>query len=91
MSDSAHHRTFEVLTADPVWSRRKPRHRLDEEKAQHVTQAFSPGANVSASASFEGLDAPMRGRVTSGRPISHSRRPTRRLWREGLVEQHMLA
>ena len=57
MSDGVnHHRTFEVLTAEPVRSRRKPRHRSDEEKARLVAEAFSPGANVSAIARSEGLD-----------------------------------
>jgi len=57
MRDSVnHHRTFEVLTAEPVRSRRKPRHRSDEEKARLVAEAFSPGGNVSAIARLEGLD-----------------------------------
>ncbi|QND62032.1 MAG: transposase [Mesorhizobium sp.] len=57
MSDSmSHHRTFEILTAEPVPSRRKPRHRSDEEKARLVAEAFSPGGNVSAVARSEGLD-----------------------------------
>ncbi|THK33591.1 transposase [Ensifer sp. MPMI2T] len=57
MSDSVnHHRTFEVLTAEPVQSRRKPRHWTDEEKAQLVADALSPGANVSAIARSRGLD-----------------------------------
>ncbi|PND18644.1 IS66 family insertion sequence hypothetical protein [Ensifer sp. MMN_5] len=57
MSDSVnHHRTFEVLTAEPVRSRRKPRHWSDEEKAKLVAEALSPGANVSAIARSQGLD-----------------------------------
>lgn len=52
----SHHRTFEILTAEPVPSRRKPRHRSDEEKARLVAEAFSPGGNVSAVARSEGLD-----------------------------------
>jgi transposase len=57
MSDSVnHHRTFEVLTAEPVRSRRKPRLRSDEDKARLVAGAFSPGGNVSATARSEGLD-----------------------------------
>ena len=57
MSDSVnHHRTFEILTAEPVPSRRKPRHRSDEEKARLVAEAFSPRRNVSAVARSEGLD-----------------------------------
>jgi transposase len=57
MSDSVnHHRTFEVLTAEPVQSRRKPRHWTDEEKARLGAKALSPGANVSAIARSQGLD-----------------------------------
>src|SRR3546814_19739988 len=57
MSDSmSHHRTFEILTAEPVPSRRKPRHRSEEEKARLVAEAFSPGSSVSALARSEGLD-----------------------------------
>jgi transposase len=57
MSDSkSHPRTFEILTAEPVPSRRKPRHRSEEEKARLVAEAFSPGGNVSAVARSEGLD-----------------------------------
>jgi transposase len=57
VSDSVnHHRTFEILTAEPVPSRRKPRHRSDEEKARLVAEAFSPRGNVSAVARSEGLD-----------------------------------
>jgi transposase len=57
MSDSVnHHRTFEVLTAEPVQSRGKPRHWTDEEKARLVAEALSPGANVSAIARSQGLD-----------------------------------
>lgn len=50
----SHHRTFEILTAEPVPSRRKPRHRSDEEKARLVAEAFSPGGNVSVVARSEG-------------------------------------
>src|SRR5690606_6515378 len=46
----SHHRTFAILTAEPVPPRRKPRHRSDKEKAQLVAEAFSPGGNVSACA-----------------------------------------
>lgn len=57
MSDSkSHPRIFEILTAEPVPSRRKPRHRTEEEKARLVAEAFSPGGNVSAVARSEGLD-----------------------------------
>ncbi len=52
----SHHRTFEILTAEPVPSRRKPRHRSEDEKARLVAEAFSPGGNVSAVARSEGLD-----------------------------------
>ncbi|QPB24747.1 transposase [Rhizobium sp. 007] len=57
MSDSVNqHRTFEVLTAEPVQSRRKPRHWSDEDKARLVAEALSPGANISAIARSQGLD-----------------------------------
>ncbi|GLR45968.1 hypothetical protein GCM10007880_64860 [Mesorhizobium amorphae] len=57
MSDSVnHHGTFEVLTAEPLQSRRKPRHWSDEDKARLVAEALSPGANVSAIARSHGLD-----------------------------------
>ena len=57
MSDSVNqHRTFEVLTAEPMRSRRKLRHWPDEEKARLVAEAFSPGSSVSALARSHGLD-----------------------------------
>ncbi|MBB4320483.1 transposase [Agrobacterium tumefaciens] len=57
MSDSVNHpRTFEVLTADPVRRRRKPRAWSDDEKARIVAATLRPGANVSAVARSEGLD-----------------------------------
>ncbi|KAB0455418.1 transposase [Agrobacterium radiobacter] len=57
MSDSVNHpRTFEVLTAEPVRRRRKPRAWSDDEKARIVAATLRPGANVSAVARSEGLD-----------------------------------
>ncbi|MBD9453541.1 MULTISPECIES: transposase [unclassified Rhizobium] len=57
MSDSVNHpRTFEVLTAEPVRRRRKPREWSDDEKARILAMALQPGANVSAVARSEGLD-----------------------------------
>lgn len=57
MSDSVNHpRTFEVLTAEPVRSRRKPRDWSDDDKARIVAATLQPGANVSAVARSEGLD-----------------------------------
>ena len=57
MSDSVNqHRTFEILTAEPVQSRRKPRRWSDEEKARLVAEALAPGANVSAIARSQRLD-----------------------------------
>ncbi|OEC99624.1 MULTISPECIES: transposase [unclassified Rhizobium] len=57
MSDSVNHpRTFEVLTAEPVRRRRKPRDWSDDEKARIVAATLQPGANVSAIARSEGLD-----------------------------------
>ncbi|WP_244446947.1 transposase, partial [Rhizobium sp. YS-1r] len=57
MSDSVNHpRTFEILTAEPVRRRRKPRAWSDDEKARIVAATLQPGANVSAVARSEGLD-----------------------------------
>jgi transposase len=57
MSDSVNHpRTFEVLTAEPVRRRRKPREWSDDEKARIIAATLQPGANVSAIARSEGLD-----------------------------------
>lgn len=57
MRDSVnHHRTFEILTAEPVRSRRKPRDWPDEEKARLVSETLLPGSNVSAIARSQGLD-----------------------------------
>lgn len=49
-------RTFEILTADPVRTRRKPKSWSDEEKALILEQALAPGANVSAVARAHGMD-----------------------------------
>lgn len=57
MSDSVNHpRTFEILTAEPVRRRRKPRDWSDDEKARIVAATLQPGANVSAVARSEDLD-----------------------------------
>ncbi len=57
MSDNVNRpRTFEVLTAEPVRRRRKPREWSDDEKARILAMALQPGANVSAVARSEGLD-----------------------------------
>ncbi|MER9651757.1 transposase [Mesorhizobium sp. M0199] len=57
MSDSVnHHRTFEVLTAEPLKSQRKPRHWSDEDKGRLVTEALAPRSNVSAIARSLGPD-----------------------------------
>jgi len=57
MSDTVNQpRTFEVLTAEPVRSRRRPRDWSDDEKARIVAASLQPGANVSAVARSEGLD-----------------------------------
>ena len=57
MSDSVNHsRTFEILTAGPVRTRRKPRDWPDEEKARLVAETLSPGANISAIARSASLD-----------------------------------
>ncbi|PYG54388.1 transposase [Rhizobium sp. UGM030330-04] len=49
-------RTFEILTAEPVRRRRKPRDWSDDEKARIIAATLQPGANVSAVARSEGLD-----------------------------------
>ncbi|MBP1848555.1 transposase [Rhizobium petrolearium] len=49
-------RTFEILTAEPVRKRRKPKFRSDEEKALILAEALAPGANVSAVARAHGMD-----------------------------------
>lgn len=57
MTESVNHtRSFEILTAEPVRSRRKPRNWSDDDKARIVAAALQPGANVSAVARLEGLD-----------------------------------
>jgi transposase len=57
MSDSVNHaRAFEVLTATPVRTRRKPRDWSDDAKARLIAEALLPGANVSAIARAAGLD-----------------------------------
>jgi transposase len=57
MSDSVNQaRAFEVLTATPVRSRRKPRDWPDDEKARLIAETLLPGANVSAIARAAGLD-----------------------------------
>ncbi len=57
MSDSVNHaRSFEVLTATPVRTRRKPRDWPDAEKARLIARTMQPGANISAIARAEGLD-----------------------------------
>jgi len=57
MSDSVNQpRTFEILTAEPVRTRRKPRDWSDDEKARIVAATLQPGAHVSAVARSEGLD-----------------------------------
>lgn len=57
MSDSVNQpRTFEVLTAEPVRTRRKPRSWPADEKARLVAESFLPGANVSAIARLADLD-----------------------------------
>lgn len=57
MSDSVNQaRAFEVLTATPIRTRRKPRDWPDAEKARLIAETMLPGANVSAIARAEGLD-----------------------------------
>ncbi|MBJ6719540.1 transposase [Bacillus sp. PR5] len=54
--DMNHSQIFEILTAEPVRRRRKPRDWSDDEKARLVAASLQPGANVSAIARSEGLD-----------------------------------
>lgn len=49
-------RTFEILTAEPVAKRRKPKLRSNADKALILEQALAPGANVSAVARAHGMD-----------------------------------
>jgi transposase len=57
MSDTVNQaRAFEVLTATPVRTRRKPRDWSDDHKARLIAEALLPGANVSAIARAAGLD-----------------------------------
>ncbi len=57
MNDSVNQtRAFEILTATPVRTRRKPRDWSAEEKARLIAETLQPGANVSAIARAEGLD-----------------------------------
>ncbi|WP_414091292.1 transposase, partial [Rhizobium sp. BR 314] len=53
--DMNHGRTFEILTAEPVRTRRKPKSWSDEDKALILEQALAPGANVSAVARAHGM------------------------------------
>jgi transposase len=48
--------TFEILTAEPVRKRRKPKLWSEEAKALILEQALAPGANVSAVARAHGMD-----------------------------------
>ena len=57
MNDSVNQtRAFEILTATPVRTRRKPRDWSAEEKARLIAETLQPWANVSAIARAEGLD-----------------------------------
>jgi hypothetical protein len=57
MSDTVNQpRAFEILTAEPVKKRRKPRDWSDDEKGQLVAETLLPGANVSAIARSAGVD-----------------------------------
>ena len=57
MSDTVNQpRAFEILTAEPVKKRRKPRDWSDDEKGQLVAQTLLPGANVSTIARSAGVD-----------------------------------
>ncbi|WP_411907104.1 transposase [Rhizobium mayense] len=49
-------RTFEILTAEPVRKRRKPKFWSDKDKALILEQALVPGANISAIARAHGMD-----------------------------------
>lgn len=57
MSESMNQdRVFEVLTAAPVRTRRRPRDWSVDEKARLISQTLLPGANVSAIARSAGVD-----------------------------------
>lgn len=57
MSDTVNQtRAFEVLTATPIVTRRKPRDWPGDEKARLVAATLEPGATVSAIARGAGLD-----------------------------------
>ncbi|GES53157.1 transposase [Rhizobium dioscoreae] len=57
MSDTVNQtRAFELLTATPIATRRKPRDWPHDEKARLVAATLEPGANVSAIARGAGLD-----------------------------------
>lgn len=57
MSDTVSQpRAFEILTAEPVKKRRKPRDWSDDEKGRLVADTLLPGANVSAIARSAGVD-----------------------------------
>ncbi len=49
-------RTFEILTAEPVRRRRRPKFYSDENKARFLQEALLPGANISAVARSHGMD-----------------------------------
>ncbi|WP_328587699.1 transposase [Brucella thiophenivorans] len=49
-------RTFEVLTAEPVRNRNRPRDWTQNEKARIVAESLQPGANVTAATWSEDLD-----------------------------------
>jgi transposase len=57
MSDGVNQgRSFAVLTAEPVLSRRKPRSWSQDEKARLISETLLPGANLSAVARAAGAD-----------------------------------
>jgi len=49
-------RTFEILTAEPVRRRRRPKFYSDEDKARILQEALLPGVNISAVARSHGMD-----------------------------------
>ena len=57
MSDTVNQpRAFEILMAEPIKKRRKPRDWSDDEKARLVAETLLPGANVSGIARSAGVD-----------------------------------